>query len=315
MMNLMDHEKHYNTLTRYYQQKYNQKVYKIALNGNFTCPNIDGTVATKGCSFCSSMGSGDFAGEKEMSLKDQFDTQKKMMQAKWKQGAYIIYFQANNNTHAPVSRLKALFEEAITLDPNIVLLSIATRPDALPLDVLDYLSELNQKIPVQIELGLQTIFQKTADLVNRAHDLDCFVQAVSNLRKRKIEVVCHLINGLPFETKDMMIETAKFLNTLDIQGVKIHMLHLMEHTLMGYQYQNQPWELLSLEAYVDIVCEQLGWLKKEIIIHRLTGDAPRSTLIAPKWTLKKFVVTNEIDKKMRKMNLFQGDYDEKQSHR
>ncbi len=310
-MNLMTAEKHYNTLSNYYYHNYHKKVYKIALNGGFTCPNIDGTVARGGCTFCSFMGSGDFAGDKHDSLKDQFERQKSMMQQKWQDGLFIAYFQANTNTHAPLKRLKELFEEAITLDPNIVMLSIGTRPDSLPLDVLDYLETLNQRMPVQVELGLQTIHQKTSDLINRAHDLTCFDEAVNALRKRHIEVVVHIINGLPYETKDMMIETVKHLNTLDIQGIKIHMLHLMEKTKMGHDYLKNPWHLLSLEDYVDITVEQLSWLRPDIIIHRLTGDAPSQMLIAPTWTKKKFVVTNEIDKRMRALNRYQGDYYEK----
>ena len=311
-MNLMNHEKHYNTLSNYYLYKYNKKVFKIALNGGFTCPNIDGTVATGGCTFCSFMGSGDFAGNKLEPLSVQFEKMKEMMHQKWEDGYYIAYFQANTNTHAPLERLKKLYEEAITLDPNIVLLSIGTRPDVLPQDVVDYLGKLNKRMPVQVELGLQTIHEKTSELINRAHDLACFDDAVKRLREKEIEVVVHIINGLPFETKEMMIDTLKHVNQLDIQGIKIHMLHLMEKTKMGYQYKKNPWKLMTLEEYVDVTVEQIGWLRKEIIIHRLTGDAPKEMLIAPNWTKKKFVVTNEIDKKMRALNLWQGDYYEKE---
>lgn len=314
-MNLMNDEKHYNTLTNYYQYRYQKKVYKIALNGGFTCPNIDGTVASGGCTFCSFMGSGDFAGDKHESLKKQFETQKAMMSMKWQDGYYIVYFQANTNTHAPVDRLKELFEEAIRLDPKIVMISIATRPDALPYDVLDYLTALNTRMPVQIELGLQTIHQKTSDLINRAHDLKCFDDGVKALRERGLEVVVHIINGLPFETKEMMIETIKHINTLDVQGIKIHMLHLMQKTKMGHDYLKQPWHLLTLDEYVDITVAQILWLRKDIIIHRLTGDAPSHMLIAPLWTKKKFVVTNEIDKKLRALNRYQGDDYETHRHR
>ena len=310
-MNLMNDEKHYNTVHNYYLNKYQKKVYKIPLNGGFTCPNIDGTVASGGCTFCSYMGSGDFAGDKHEPLKTQFETIKSLMEKKWNDGLYIAYFQANTNTHAPIDKLKKLFEEAITLDPKIVMISIATRPDVLPQEVIDYLSDLNKRMPVQIELGLQTIHQETSDLINRAHDLKCFDDAVKRLRNKNIEVVVHIINGLPFETKDMMIETVKHINTLDVQGIKIHMLHLMEKTKMGYQYKQNPWKLLSLEDYVDIVSDQILWLRKDIIIHRITGDAPSDMLIAPMWTKKKLVVMNEIDKRLRKLNLYQGDYYEK----
>lgn len=311
LMNLMNDEKHYNTVHNYYLNKYQKKVYKIPLNGGFTCPNIDGTVASGGCTFCSYMGSGDFAGDKHEPLKTQFETIKSLMEKKWNDGLYIAYFQANTNTHAPIDKLKKLFEEAITLDPKIVMISIATRPDVLPQEVIDYLSDLNKRMPVQIELGLQTIHQETSDLINRAHDLKCFDDAVKRLRNKNIEVVVHIINGLPFETKDMMIETVKHINTLDVQGIKIHMLHLMEKTKMGYQYKQNPWKLLSLEDYVDIVSDQILWLRKDIIIHRITGDAPSDMLIAPMWTKKKLVVMNEIDKRLRKQNLYQGDYYEK----
>lgn len=310
-MNLMNAEKHYNTIHNYYLSKYQKKVYKIPLNGGFTCPNIDGTVASGGCTFCSYMGSGDFAGDKHEPLKTQFETIKAMMEKKWKEGLYIVYFQANTNTHAPLPRLKELFEEAISLDPYIVMISIATRPDVLPDDVITYLAELNQRMPVQIELGLQTIHQETSDLINRAHDLKCFDDAVKRLRTHNIEVVVHIINGLPHESKEMMLDTVKHINTLDVQGIKIHMLHLMEKTKMGYEYKQNPWPLLSLEDYVDIVVDQILWLKKDIIIHRITGDAPSEMLLAPMWTKKKFVVMNEIDKKLRKLNLYQGDYYEK----
>lgn len=310
-MNIMSDEKHYNTLNNYYFHKFNKKVFKVSLNGGFSCPNIDGTVATGGCTFCSAMGSGDFAGNKYEPLAVQFEKIKTLMHQKWANASYIAYFQANTNTHAPLERLKLLFEEAITLDPNIVMLSIATRPDVLPDDVITYLSELNTRMPVQVELGLQTIHQETSDLINRAHDLACFDDAVIRLRKENIEVVVHIMNGLPHETKEMMIDTVKHINTLDVQGIKIHMLHLMEKTKMGYDYKKTPWRILSLEDYVDITVDQILWLRKDIIIHRLTGDAPLNMLITPEWTKKKFVVTNEIDKRLRKLRLYQGDYYEK----
>ncbi len=315
-MNLITAEKHYNTLNNYYRNKYQKKVFKIALNAGFTCPNIDGTVASGGCTFCSWMGSGDFAGDKRDSLKTQFEKIKEVMHHKWSEGLYIAYFQANTNTHAPLPKLKEIYEEAITLDPNIVMLSIATRPDSLPDDVIDYLADLNKRKHIQVELGLQTIHQSTSDLINRAHDLKTFDDAVKKLRAKNLDVVVHIINGLPFETKEMMIDTVKHLNTLDIQGIKIHMLHLMEKTKMGYEYLKKPWNLLTLEEYVDITVNQLLWLRKDIIVHRVTGDAPEEMLIAPTWTKKKFVVANEIDKLMRKLNAYQGDYyEENTRHR
>lgn len=305
-MNLITNEKHYNTLNNYYRRKYNNKVFKISLNGGFSCPNKDGKISTGGCSYCSKLGSGDFSGDANEPLEIQFEKQRKMMEEKWN-GYYIVYFQSNTNTYAPLDRLKELFEKAITLDEKIIMISIATRPDCFSDEIYDYFSDLNNRIPVQIELGLQTIHEKTSILINRGHTLECFNKCVTELRKRNIEVVVHIINGLPNETKEMMIDTAKYLNKLDIQGIKIHMLHIMKNTKMGDDYIINPITLLSLEEYVDIVVEQIRNLNENIIIHRLTGDSPKDLLLAPLWTLKKLVVMNEIDKKMRQLNAFQGD--------
>jgi len=301
-------EKPYNTLNHYYQHKYGKKVFKIALNGDFTCPNKDGSKGVGGCIYCSESGSGDFAGLKTNTLKDQFDTIKNMMQKKWKDGLYIAYFQANTNTYKDVDTLRNLFEEALSLDPNIVGLSIATRCDALDKKKYDLLEELSHKTDLQIELGLQSIHQQTAIWMNRGHDLHCFTKAVKELRKRKIDVVVHIINGFPNETEEMMLETSNFLNQLDIQGIKIHMLHIVKKTALGHLYQKEPFHLLSLEKYRDIVVKQITHLKEDIIIHRLTGDASKDQLIAPNWILKKFVVMNEIDKYLRAHQLYQGLY-------
>ncbi|NMA05040.1 MAG: TIGR01212 family radical SAM protein [Acholeplasmataceae bacterium] len=309
-MNYFTKEKHYNTLDNYYKTVYNRKVFKIPLNGGFTCPNVDGTVGVGGCTFCH-CGSGDFAGNKSDPLKIQFNKGLKMMKKKWPDGLLIPYFQANTNTYGPLEKIKALFEEALTLDENIIGLSVGTRPDALGEDVLDYLEDLNKRTKLTIELGLQTINEETSKLINRGHNVKTFDNAVKELRKRKIEVVVHIINGLPNETKNDMINTVRHLNTLDIQGIKIHMLHIMKHTNMGKDYLIKPWPLLTLEEYIDITVTQLRYLKPSVIVHRITGDSKRSLLIEPKWTLKKFVVGNEIDKLMRKNNYFQGDLYEK----
>ena len=309
---LITKEKHYNTLNNYYQKKYGKKVFKVSLNAGFTCPNIDGTVAYGGCSFCSAFGSGEFAGSKYDLLQTQFDSVKKRMLNKWPDAYYIPYFQANTNTHAPLEKLKSLFEEAIRLDENIVEISIGTRPDCLPDDVITYLSELNTRIPVQIELGLQSIQEETAVLVNRAHDLKTFDSAVKRLRDNQIEVVVHVINGLPNESKEMMFETIKHLNTLDIQGIKIHMLNILSNSKMGVEYKKNPFQLISRDEYIEIVVHQIRLLKKDIIIHRLTGDGDAKYLIEPKWIMKKFTVLNDIDKMMRNHNFFQGDLYEKE---
>lgn len=305
-MNYFTKDKRYNTLNAYYRKTFGSKVYKIALNGNFTCPNRDGTLSYKGCIFCSESGSGDFAGDKSEDLKQQFESIKQIMQQKWATGKFIAYFQANTNTYGSLEKIKSLFETALHLDPNIIGLSIATRPDCLPDNILNYLEDLSKRTYLTVELGLQSIHEKSLKFINRGHNLSQFVTACKELRKRNINVVVHIINSLPNETKEDMIETATFLNTLDIQGVKIHMLFVQKKTELAYYYQQHPFPLLSLEEYVDIVVNQLECLNDSIIIHRITGDAPRSELIAPLWTLKKFVVANEIDKRMRTINTYQG---------
>jgi len=306
-MNYFTHEKHYNTLNNYFRHKYHSKIIKIALNGNFSCPNRDGVFSSEGCIFCSELGSGDFAGNPEKSLEVQFENIKRKMHKKWPEGKYIAYFQANTNTYGPIEKLKRLFNQALTLDKNIVGLNIGTRADCLSPKVIDLLKELNQKTDLTIELGLQSMHNETLKIINRGHDRQSFTDAVKKLRAQGIDVVVHIINGLPGETKEMMLDTIHYLNTLDIQGLKIHMLYILKNTpLQGY-YQAHPFHVLSLDEYVHITIQQLKHLREDIIIHRITGDPPRDLLIEPKWTLKKFVVSNEIDKAMRKNNDYQGD--------
>ncbi len=230
------------------------------------------------------------------------------MTKKWPDAYFIPYLQANSNTYKPLNELKKIYEPLLTIDPKVIGLSIATRCDCLEDDKIEYLAELNKIKPIQIELGLQTIHEETALLINRGHTLDEFSQCVKKLREKNIEVVVHIINGLPYETKEMMIETAKYLNTLDIQGVKIHSLLVLEGTKMGEDYKKNPFPILTLNEYRDIVIEQIRNLNPNIIIHRLAADGVINDLIAPKWTIKKMVVMNEIDKEMRNLNAWQGDY-------
>jgi hypothetical protein len=302
----MTKDKPYNTLNAYYRYKYGQKVFKISLNGGFTCPNKDGKSGTGGCIYCTESGSGDFAGKKEDSLSTQFQKVKNMMQQKWDNGKYIAYFQANTNTYGSVERLKSLYDEALTLDEKIVGLSIATRCDALNDEIYDLLEDYNKQTDLTIELGLQSIHQETEIFMNRCHTLECFDEAVKELRRRKINVVVHIINGFPNESKKMMIDTVRHLNNLNINGIKIHLLHIMNNTALGHLYTKSPFKILSLDEYKDIVADQIEILDPNIIIHRLTGDAPKDLLIEPQWSLKKFVVMNEIDKELRKRNSHQG---------
>jgi len=306
MEDYINEQHRYYTLNYYLNKRFNSKVFKVALNGGFTCPNRDGKVSTRGCIFCSPSGSGDFAGNRNDPLNIQFNTVKDIIHLKWPNAKYIAYFQANTNTYGPIEKLRKIFYEAINLNPDIVALSIATRPDCLDEEVLELLNEINKSIPVWVELGLQTIHEETATFINRGYKLNVFEEAVKNLRKINIEVIVHIINGLPNETKEMMLDTVKYLNNFDIQGIKIHSLFILNNTPLGELYTKEKFKILSLEEYVDITTEQLALLDKNIVIHRINGDAPKDDLIEPIWSLKKLVVMNEIDKMMKQKNYYQG---------
>ena len=301
-----DSNKRYHTLDYFYKNKFKSKVFKVSLNGGFTCPNKDGKVGTRGCIYCSRTGSGEFAGNIKDNLLKQFDDVKEMMSKKWPNSKYIAYFQANTNTYAPLEVLKEKYETVYKL-PNVVGLSIATRPDSIEDDVYDYLEKLSKETYLTVELGLQSIHEKTNKIINRCHSLECFNKAVKELRKRNINVVVHIINGLPYETKEMMIDTVKYLNNLDIQGIKIHMLHILKNTDLYDMYQKEKFHVLSRDEYVSIVCEQLRYLREEIVINRITGDPKEDDLVEPTWLIKKFGVLNEIDKYMAKYDIYQGD--------
>ncbi len=296
----------YNTLNHSLRNKFGRKVFKVSLNGNFTCPNKDGSVGVGGCIYCSESGSGDYAGQPELSLKAQYQHVKNQLLTKWPNAYTIAYFQANTNTYKSVSELKALFDEAITLDSQLVGLSIATRCDAINDDILDLLASYTQKTYLQVELGLQTIHDQTSTWLRRGHDLSCFDAAVKALRKRSIDVVVHIINGLKGENASMMLDTVKHLNSLDIQGIKIHMLHVLKNTVLEREYRAHPFPLLTLEQYVEITAQQIAHLRPDIVVHRVTGDAPKALLVAPDWILKKFVVMNNIDKWMTQKKAYQG---------
>ena len=300
-----DNNKRYHTLDYFYKNKFGKKVCKISLNAGFTCPNKDGTKGYGGCIYCSKLGSGDFAGNKEKDLITQFNEVKEIMKKKWPDALYIGYFQANTNTYAKTEVLKQKYEPILELE-NVIGLNIATRPDAITEDCLDYLEELSTRTYLTVELGLQTIHEKTTKLINRGHDLECFTNMVKELRKRNINVVVHIINGLPYETKEMMLETVEYLNKLDIQGIKIHMLHIIKDTRLANLYNQEKFHILTKEEYIDIVIEQLERLRPEIIINRITGDPVKEDLIEPAWLLKKFCVLNDIDKEMVKRNSYQG---------
>lgn len=299
--------KRYTSLNDHYQKIHHSRVFKVPLDAHLSCPNRDGSKGVGGCIYCSESGAAADPLMIEESLSRQYWHHKSLLNIKWPKAKTMPYFQSHTNTYAPLETLKRLYETALALDPsNTVGLSIATRPDALPDEVVEYLGALNEKLPIQIELSLQSIHETSAKWMNRGHDVACFEDAVKRLRAVNIEVVVHIINGLPGEDEAMMLETARFLNTQDIQGLKIHMLHVTSDSPLGTLYLNEPFTLLTLEEYVAITAKQLTLIKKDIVIHRLTGDGLRDVLIAPLWTLKKWEVLNALDAYLLKENRFQG---------
>lgn len=297
--------KRYHTYNYYLKNKYQQKIAKVSLNAGFTCPNRDGTKGKGGCIFCSDSGSGDFAGNVYDSLQKQFQDVSTMMRKKWPDCKFIAYFQANTNTYGTLERLKATFEPFLDY-PDVVGIAIATRPDCLSEEICDYLYELSQKCDLYIELGLQTIHDSTAQLINRGHDYQTFLKGLERLRKRHLDVCVHIINGLPYETYDMMIETAKVVGKLDIQGLKIHNLFMLKDTALHKMYLQKPFPLLSREDYIKLVVEQLTYIPDSVVIERLTGDAPLKDLVEPLWSIKKVTILNDIDKLMKEKDLYQG---------
>lgn len=301
-----DDNKRYHTLNYFYRHKFNSKIFKVSLNAGFSCPNIDGTVGFGGCIYCSNTGSGEFAGNKNDDIVTQFLKVKNMMLKKWPNAKYIGYFQARTNTYAPVKKLKEIYEPILKQE-GVVGLNIGTRCDAINDECLEYLSDLNKRTYLTIELGLQTIHEKTSKLINRCHTLECFVDMVKKLRERNINVVVHIINGLPGETKEDMVETVKYLNKLDMQGIKIHMLSVLKNTPLEKYYKQNSFHILTKDEYIDIVITQLEYLREEIVINRITGDPDVKELIEPKWLVKKFCVLNDIDKEMVRRDIYQGD--------
>ncbi len=296
--------KRYHTWNWFLQNKFGSKVTKIALNGGFTCPNIDGTKGVGGCSYCLG-GSGEFAGSPAESVTDQFRKIAAKMSNKWQNTKYIPYFQANTNTYAPLSKLKALYEEALSQE-NVVGLAISTRPDCISDEVLDYLSELNNRTYLLVELGLQSIFDETGDRINRCHTYSEFEDCYMRLKARGINVCVHLIMGLPGETHDMMLKSVKKVASLKPECVKLHLLHILKGTKMANEYENGEFRCMELSEYVKVIVDSLELLPPETTVQRLTGDGARDSLIAPLWSLKKFVVLNEIDKEMVRRNTMQG---------
>ena len=299
--------KRYYTWNRHLRDEFGMKIFKVALDAGFDCPNRDGTVAFGGCTFCSVAGSGDFAGDRVDSIVDQFEERKNKMHQKWKDAKYMAYFQAYTNTHAPLSVIKEKFEAALAID-GVVGLSIATRPDCLPDDVVEYLAELNERTYLWVELGLQTVHERTANLINRAHDFSCYLEGVQKLRNHGIRVCTHIINGLPLEDNEMMLETVREVAKLDVQGIKIHLLHLLKGTPMIKQYEKGLVEFMDKDQYIQLVVDQLELLPPEMVIHRITGDGPINLMIGPMWSVNKWDVLNGVDAELERRGSWQGKY-------
>lgn len=297
--------KRYHTWNYHLQQKFGGKVFKVSLNAGFTCPNIDGSKGVGGCIYCSESGSGDFAGNPEEDILRQFEEVRKRMHDKWPRAKYIPYFQAHTNTYAPVEVLKEKFEPVLKL-PDVVGLSIATRADALKDDVVEYLLELSKRTYLVVELGLQTVFDKTGELINRCHTYAEFLEGYNKLKERGINICVHLIMGLPGETREMMAESVRKTAELKPHAIKLHLLHVLKNTRLADMYARGEFKALTREEYVDIIVDALELIPEDIIIQRLTGDGARDSLIAPLWSLKKFCVLNEIDKEMVRRNCYQG---------
>lgn len=297
--------KPYRSLDYMLRERFGEKVYKVTLNGGMSCPNRDGTLGTRGCIFCSEGGSGDFAADVSLSVTEQIESQIALLSAKRPIQKYIAYFQAYTNTYAPVEYLRKIFKEAMS-HPGIVALSVGTRPDCLGEEVLDLLEELNRIKPVWIELGLQTLHEKTAQYIRRGYRLSCFDQAVENLRKRNIEVIVHTILGLPGESREEILETMRYLNKKDIQGIKLQLLHVLKGTDLAYDYLAGRFHVYEREEYLALLIECLENLDPEIVIHRITGDGPKDLLIAPLWASRKREVLNLLHHQMKEQNSYQG---------
>ncbi|MGN0464867.1 MAG: TIGR01212 family radical SAM protein [Lachnospiraceae bacterium] len=298
-------EARYYTFSQFLKEKFGEKVYKLSLDGGFTCPNRDGKIGYGGCIFCSAGGSGDFCPSASLPLSTQIEEAKLRISTKYKGDKFIAYFQAFTNTYGPIEKMKNLFWETILRD-DIIALDIATRPDCLPKEVILLLSKLNKVKPVFLELGFQSMHEKTATWMRRGYCTSVFSDAVYALQEHSIPVIAHLILGLPTESKEMAIQTVDYVNSLPIAGVKFTMLHILKNTDLGRLYEENAFPLLSMEEYIDWLICCIEHLRKDIVVHRITGDGKRDELIAPAWTLQKRFVLNSITKEMKARDSFQG---------
>ena len=298
-------EKRYYSFDYYLKNTFGEKIYRISLNGGMTCPNRDGTVGHGGCIFCSGGGSGEFASDPALSIREQIESGKERLSHKRPVNAYIAYFQAFTNTYAPVDYLRTIFTEAIA-HPQVVLLSIATRPDCLQPEIVELLAQLNQIKPVWVELGLQTMHEDTARDIRRGYPLSVFEDAVNRLRAAGLEVIVHTILGLPGEDQERMFETLHYLNDQDIQGIKLQLLHILKGTDLAVRYEENPFHVFTMEEYVKLIPACVEILRPDLVIHRLTGDGPKDLLIETRWSLAKRTVLNNIHREFRLQDTWQG---------
>lgn len=298
--------KRYHTLDCFFKNKFGCKIAKIPLSGNFSCPNRDGTKSTGGCIYCSEALSGDFAGKPEDSIEKQFSEIADMMAKKWKNTKYMAYFQTGTGTYAPVERLEYLYNEAIT-QPDVVALSVATRPDCISKECFSLLEKISKKTYLTVELGLQTVHDKTGEIINRQSTYADFLESFTTLKNLGIDVCVHLINGLPYETVEMMNESVGRVSELLPWSLKLHLLHVIKGTKCDEMYAKGEFRTFEKDEYVSLICDQLEMIDKRIVMQRLTGDGKRDELVAPLWSIRKFEVLNAIDAEMERRNAFQGD--------
>lgn len=298
--------KRYHTFNYYLKNKYKGKVAKVILDADFTCPNRDGTKGYGGCAYCSLKGSGDSNVDNKVSLSEQYELNKEVMDRKWKNDFYIPYFQSFSNTYGPLNKIENMLEPFINME-EVAEISIATRCDCLEDDVVEYLDSLTKYKPIWLELGLQSSNDSTGELLNKGYTFKEFEDALNRLAKTNIKVCVHIINGLPYETYEDNIKTITDINHLKFDAIKIHMLHIIKNTKLADMYKEKPFDILSREQYIETVVEQLRLLRKEVVIERLTGDPIKEDLIEPEWVLNKTTILNDIDKLMVKLNCYQGD--------
>ena len=298
-------EKRYHTFNYYLKTKYNTKVSKVILDAGFTCPNRDGLKGYGGCIFCSARGSGDSNIYSKEKLLNQYLKNKQIMDNKWPNTLYIPYFQAYSNTYGPLDKIKEMIEPFLEMD-EVAEISIATRCDCLSEETIEYLDQISHIKPIWLEIGLQSSNDNTGRIINRGHSFQDFKDALYRLEKTNINVCVHVMNGLPFETKEDMLQTIKDINHLPFAGIKIHMLHIIKDTQLARMYNDNPFELINREEYIELVVKQLELLKPEVVVQRLTGDPLAQDLIEPRWLLNKTTILNDIDKLMRKLDTYQG---------